>query len=290
MQLDPQRSEVVDTVLSTYLASHPDLSERWLLEQTIYTAGSWRSVLQFLNIQPGWQVLDIGTGFGVVPMELAGQVAVNVVGVDADEATLVVARQLEALLAWEGHFEGRGTVEFRDGDVYKLPSEDSQFDLSMARLVFQHLDDPGAAAEELLRVTRPGGFVCVVDVDDQFNIVYPEGSNAFDRLHKAYLQQRIAVSNDRNVGRKLSTILETAGFEIVAAVVWPQAQHGPAQAGSLARQFDTERLRSARDDIVVAGLMSAEDFDECLDLYATEDFAAQFSCSAQVVAVGRRPS
>jgi ubiquinone/menaquinone biosynthesis C-methylase UbiE len=290
MQLDLKRSDVLDTLLATYLAGHPDLTDRWLLEQTIYTANSWRSILQLLNIQPGWNVIDVGTGFGVLPLELAAQAAVQVLGVDADESKLVVARQLHALLVGEEHFQGGGTAEFRGGDASELPSEDRAFDLGLVRLVFQHLADPRAAAEDLYRVTRPGGFVCVVDVDDQFNLAYPESSDAFARLHAAYVASLAAQGHDRHIGRKIPTILETSGFDIVTTMIWPQAQYGPASSDSLSRRFDVERFRVAREDIVAAGLLSGQDFDECLDLYATEDLAAQFTTSAQVVVVGRRPT
>jgi SAM-dependent methyltransferase len=43
-----------------------------------------------------------------------------------------------------------------------LPYEDERFDLIVSRYVFEHLDDPEWAARELLRVTRPGGWICVM--------------------------------------------------------------------------------------------------------------------------------
>lgn len=43
-----------------------------------------------------------------------------------------------------------------------LPYEDDRFDLVVSRYVFEHLDDPEWAARELLRVTKPGGWICVM--------------------------------------------------------------------------------------------------------------------------------
>lgn len=43
-----------------------------------------------------------------------------------------------------------------------LPYEDNRFDLVISRYVFEHVDDPTWAASELLRVTKPGGWICAI--------------------------------------------------------------------------------------------------------------------------------
>jgi SAM-dependent methyltransferase len=43
-----------------------------------------------------------------------------------------------------------------------LPYEDGRFDLIVSRYVFEHLPDPEWAARELLRVTKPGGWICAL--------------------------------------------------------------------------------------------------------------------------------
>lgn len=43
-----------------------------------------------------------------------------------------------------------------------LPYEDERFDLIVARYVFEHIDDPKWAASELLRVLKPGGWICAM--------------------------------------------------------------------------------------------------------------------------------
>lgn len=43
-----------------------------------------------------------------------------------------------------------------------LPYEDDRFDLVISRYVFEHLPNPEWAASELARVTKPGGWVCVI--------------------------------------------------------------------------------------------------------------------------------
>lgn len=43
-----------------------------------------------------------------------------------------------------------------------LPYANDRFDLVVSRYVFEHLADPAWAARELLRVTRPGGWICAM--------------------------------------------------------------------------------------------------------------------------------
>lgn len=43
-----------------------------------------------------------------------------------------------------------------------LPYADGTFDMIVSRYVFEHIDDPAMASSELLRVLKPGGWICAV--------------------------------------------------------------------------------------------------------------------------------
>jgi SAM-dependent methyltransferase len=43
-----------------------------------------------------------------------------------------------------------------------LPYDDNRFDLIVSRYVFEHVADPRWAAKELLRVVKPGGWICAM--------------------------------------------------------------------------------------------------------------------------------
>jgi SAM-dependent methyltransferase len=47
-------------------------------------------------------------------------------------------------------------------DRNQLPYEDGRFDIIVARYVFEHIDSPEWAAKELLRVLKPGGWLCAM--------------------------------------------------------------------------------------------------------------------------------
>ncbi len=143
----------IDDVMSSYLDAHPGVAHRWLLVQTLATSVMRRQLLATLGVQPGWRALDVGTGFGPVPMELAAMAPVDAVGVDVDEVTLRAADSMRRDVAGRGGFLPGAQVSFATGDAYKLEQSDASVDLVTARFVFQHLSDQAAAAVR----TGPGG-------------------------------------------------------------------------------------------------------------------------------------
>ncbi|GIH06449.1 hypothetical protein Rhe02_45160 [Rhizocola hellebori] len=122
-------------------------------------------------------ILDVGTGPGVLLMELAQRRAdLRLTGVDLSADMVAVAAKN---LAPQGE---RATV--RVGDVTGLPFPDASFDLIVSSLSLHHWDDPEAAAPELARVLRPGGRV----------VIYDFRFAPFDKLAAASRAERGAVA------------------------------------------------------------------------------------------------
>ena len=54
------------------------------------------------------------------------------------------------------------------GDMHELPYEDDSFDIAFSSWALTYSDDPLRACRELVRVTRPGGIICVgCEYDEQ---------------------------------------------------------------------------------------------------------------------------
>ncbi|MFD5325227.1 class I SAM-dependent methyltransferase [Streptomyces sp. NPDC127092] len=98
----------------------------------------------------GARLADLGCGPGHVSAWLAGRGA-TVVGVDLSPAMVAIGR--------ERHPE----VEFREGDLLRLPAGDGEFDAAVALYSLIHLapDELAPALTEIRRVLRPGGGLLV---------------------------------------------------------------------------------------------------------------------------------
>ena len=115
-----------------------------------------------MNIQSGDSVLDVGCGPGSDTIHLAPLVgtAGEVIGVDYDEDMVAQANQraLEAgLVAWVKHEQGNAAAS--------LPFPEARFDSSRSERLLQHLICPERALSEMARVTKPNGWVVVLDTD-----------------------------------------------------------------------------------------------------------------------------
>lgn len=112
-----------------------------------------------LGIAEGSRILDVGCGSGHDIAALAERVGPSglVAGVDSSRAMIDEARtRLESLA---------GRVDLRCADAYELPFDADTFDACRVDRVLQHLEDPGAAIRELVRVARPGARVVASEPD-----------------------------------------------------------------------------------------------------------------------------
>src|SRR5262249_42195405 len=104
----------------------------------------------------GLVVADVGCGTGSLTFELA-RIADKVVGVDLSSEML---RRAQAL----ARQRGVKNVEFRRGDAERIPLETASVDGAFSVMVLHFLEDPARAVAELVRVTRPGGSVVLLDL------------------------------------------------------------------------------------------------------------------------------
>src|SRR5262245_25401721 len=111
------------------------------------------------GLHDGARVLDVGTGPGRVPLEIAYALpALRVEGLDLSAEMIAHARRN----ATDAGLDDR--VRFTVGDVADLPYADATFDLVVSTMSQHHWADAAAGLRELRRVLRPGGQAWIYDV------------------------------------------------------------------------------------------------------------------------------
>jgi SAM-dependent methyltransferase len=65
-----------------------------------------------------------------------------------------------------------GQIQFRIGDACAIPYPDSYFDAARSERVFLYLPDRVGAIQEMERVVKPGGRLCLIDTDFDSIAIY----------------------------------------------------------------------------------------------------------------------
>ncbi len=157
-----------------------------------------------LGFGAGQRILEVGCGPGFLtgPLsDVAGEA--GGVGIDTSLELLAAASAIVA--------PAHANVRFVEGNAYATGLPGASFDFLYSRLVYQHLSRPLDALVEASRVVRPGGHVCLMDIDDGFLALHP-CPPAFTRLTERALAAQAANGGDRLVARKLPALMREAGF------------------------------------------------------------------------------
>lgn len=157
------------------------------------------------HLRPGWDLLDCGSGPGVITCGLARLVAPGrTVGVDASSGQVQEAESHAAA-------EKLDHLRFETASAESLPFAKESFDAVFSHALFEHLAKPDAVAREFLRVLRPGGIAGVRSPDWGGFVLHPIDPKVEEAL-AAYRRIQETSGGDTRVGRKLGAILKHAGF------------------------------------------------------------------------------
>jgi len=166
-----------------------------------------KKTYKFLNIENGSSVLDIGCGTGDDVLAMAELVGPNgkVIGIDNSKTLIEEANGRSKL--------EQVPVQFRVGDVHKLDFADDAFDGCRVDRFFQHLHDRQHALSEMIRVTRPGGRIVIMDPDWGTMIVEAPNRGLTREIIDNHIDQLVL---NPWCGRELYKLFQKAGLKNVA--------------------------------------------------------------------------
>lgn len=229
-----------------------------------------------MNIEQGHAVLDVGCGPGTDTIHLAHLVGQSgeVVGIDYDPEMLAHANQRaleDGVSGWVRHQQGNAT---------KLPFDDGQFDSCRSERLFQHLLFPERALFEMARVTKPGGYVVVLDTDWgtlSINSSLPEIERRLIQFSNEHCL------NNAYSGRRLAQLFRWQGLEDVSVEVLPYqiTDYELAREAIVLDRRETEALE--------AHVVTQDELDHWHDDLNELDRTSSFFASLNLVLVaGRR--
>jgi len=127
--------------------------------EALSVVASCGSPLTHVQVHDGETVLDLGSGGGVDVFrasKLVGDTG-RVIGLDATPEMIFRARETAKKYDYRN-------VEFRLGEIEHMPIESNSVDLVISNCVLNLVPDKKLAFNEIYRVLKPGGSICVSDM------------------------------------------------------------------------------------------------------------------------------
>ena len=143
-------------------------------------------------------ILEVGSGTGAILGLLKEGGYQNLIGVDINIAGLKFSK------------EKNHQLSLVQGDGFKLPFKNHTFDVSLCHFLLLWVLHPHFLLTELLRVTRPDGFVlALAEPDHEARIDYPPPLDQLGKLQTQSLQDQ---GVDTQMGRKLRGLFHDIGL------------------------------------------------------------------------------
>lgn len=215
----------------------------------------------------GSRVLEAGCGVGAQTVTLAkNSPHASFTSVDISETSIREARQRIKKA-------GFSNVDFRQGDIFRLPFEPESFDHLFVCFVLEHLAEPVKAIACLKNLLKVGGTMTVIEGDHGSTYFYPDSEAAHKAIQCQVELQRRGGGN-ANIGRELYPILKKAGFDSIRVsprMVYVDASKPRFVEGFTKNTF-TAMIEGVRETSIESGLITGDTFDDGIrGLYRTTE-------------------
>lgn len=204
-----------------------------------------RRSYEMLHVRSGQHLLDVGCGPGNEVQALAQLVGIDgrVVGIDKSAAMIAAASKRAE--------EWGLPVEFRVGVAEQLDFPDNTFDGCRVERTLQHLHDQRKVLLEMVRVTRPGGWIVAVEPDHEtFIIDYPNMD-----VTRRIANFRTQSLGNPWIGRQLFGLFRECGLGEIAVDARTGIETWPPDRSP-------GGFRRLADDALAAGVLTAAEVDD----------------------------
>eukprot|EP00588_Corethron_pennatum_P026087 CAMPEP_0194319368 /NCGR_PEP_ID=MMETSP0171-20130528/15827_1 /TAXON_ID=218684 /ORGANISM="Corethron pennatum, Strain L29A3" /LENGTH=312 /DNA_ID=CAMNT_0039076557 /DNA_START=51 /DNA_END=986 /DNA_ORIENTATION=+ len=180
------------------------------------------TVYERMDIRAGDSIADIGCGTGADVLALAELLSAEtkkttdgvwgkILGVDISDTMVREARDKVSKSRWETS-EKKVEISFHTGNAQKLGDRipSNSFDICRSDRSLQHMPDPQAAVEEMVRISKPGIGRIVISEPDWETLVLDSPSHT--RVTRKIVNHFTDTRVNGWMGRQLSRIMKTAGL------------------------------------------------------------------------------
>ncbi len=174
-----------------------------------------REQARWCGVSPGLTVLDAGCGPGKVTAILHEMIGPEgrILGVDYSDERIRHARD---------KYGAKPGIDFRVHDLRDPMDDTDRFDLIWVRFVLEYnLTESAGIIRNLTRCLRPGGSICLMDLDHNCLNHYPLPRAVEKILFELAEQVERAYGFDPYAGRKLYAYLYDLGYEEIRMDVRP---------------------------------------------------------------------
>ena len=154
---------------------------------------------------------------------------------------------------------GLRNVEVIEGDIRSSDLPSDSFDVVHCRTVLNAIAAPQAVVEEMVRLTKPGGWVAAHE-PDWLTLLCEPSHPSWDRLHALVMGIWKDDGADAFLGRRLQGMLRAAGLQDVAGSVHIDIRPKGHARRSVLQDF----VRNLRDRILTERLVPEVELDEHL--------------------------
>jgi SAM-dependent methyltransferase len=261
------------------LGANPVELARLTLQQEVWGAMTER-FLDRLQVQPGWRVLDLGCGPGLLLESLRRRVGPTgqVDALDESPVWMALLRAKSAERGWTN-------VRLLHAHIEEARLDEGAYDLVFSRWVMEFLPRPAEKISRLARALKVGGLLALEDYNHEGISLFPEseGFRAVVRATRALWASR---GGDMFLAGRLPGFFRAAGLEPL-----------PLETTVLAGGPDSGVFRWAdaffpphSENMVKAGLLTAAEREQFLREWAERksDRDALFFSPIVVDAAARR--